>query len=158
MKYFLLMIIALFFQNAAFAQDANKGTPWAAPFPGLNVPMTAEGEVDTRPTCFRVINQAPYTVLGSLYTNYYVNKDRQRARHTSNFRLEKDQKQNFCTYGPYYDGRRLDLVLRTVLPIFSCRTMVDGDIYIKGEIKKDGGSKTWAECRPQAALQPGKLR
>ena len=118
--------------------------------------MTTEGEVDMSPTCFRVINQAPYTVMGSLYTNYYVNKDRQKARHTSNFRMEKGQSQAFCTYGPFYEGRKLELVLRTVLPIFNCKTMVDGTIYLKGQVNEDGTTKTWAICLDQP--QPGSIR
>lgn len=147
MKYFLIMTAFLLVTLPAQAQQAGKSaSPWAAPFPGANVPMTTEGEVDTKPTCFRVINQAPYTVMGSLQTNFYVDAERRKARHISNFRLEKGQSQPFCTYGPYYEGRKLSLVLRTVLPIFSCRTMVDADIYIKGQVNDDDTTKTWAVC------------
>ena len=136
---------------------SSQGSPWAAPFPGVNVPMTTEGEVDTRPTCFRVVNQAPYTVIGSLHTNYYVDKERRKARHTSNFRLDKGESKPFCTYGPFYEGRKLDLVLRTVMPIFNCKTMVDADIYLKGQINDDGTRKTWAICLdapPKTGLIP----
>lgn len=122
--------------------------------------MTTEGEVATSPSCFRIVNQAPYTVMGSLYTNFYVNKDRQKARHTSNFRLEKGQSLPFCTYGPFYEGKKLELVLRTVLPIFNCRTMVDADIYLKGQVNEDGTTKTWATCldAPIGQIVPGKTR
>lgn len=156
MKYFLLALSMILMASPLQAQPSG-GSPWAAPFPGMNVPMTTEGEVDTRPTCFRIVNQAPYTVIGSLYTNFYVNKDRQRARHTSNFRLEKDQSQPFCTYGPFYEGRKLELVLRTVVPIFNCKTMVDADIYLKGQVNDDGTTKTWAICLdapPKTGLIP----
>lgn len=157
MKYILitagLLFLAVPLSAKAYAQE---GSPWQAPFPGANVPMTTEGEVDTSPTCFRVINRAPYTVMGSVYTNYYVNKDRQKARHTSNFRLEKGQSQPFCTYGPFYEGRKLELVLRTVLPIFSCKTMIDADIYLMGKMNEDGTTKTWATCldKPQTSAIP----
>lgn len=153
MKYLLLFFVCLVFPAITFAQD---GSPWAAPFPGTNTPMTTEGEVDSSPTCFRLVNQAPYTVMGSVYTNYYVNKDRQKARHTSNFRLEKGQSQPLCTYGPYYEGRKLYLVLRTVLPIFSCHTMVDADIYLMGKVNDDGTTKTWATCLDTPL--PGSIR
>ena len=156
MKYFLLALSMILMASPLQAQPSG-GSPWAPPFPGMNVPMTTEGEVDTRPTCFRIVNQAPYTVIGSLYTNFYVNKDRQRARHTSNFRLEKDQSQPFCTYGPFYEGRKLELVLRTVVPIFNCKTMVDADIYLKGQVNDDGTTKTWAICLdapPKTGLIP----
>ena len=140
-----MLLLLLVLSPAAFAQS---GSPWAAPFPGLatNTPMTSEGEVLSSPQCFRVVNQAPYTITGSLYTNYYVNKNRQRARHTSNFRLEKGKSQPFCTYGPFYEGQKLDFVLRTMVPIFSCRTKVNGDIYVMGKELEGGGTKSWAAC------------
>ena len=158
MKYFLTIAALLLMISPVQAQSgAKSGSPWAAPFPGVNVPMTTEGEVDSKPTCFRVINQAPYTVVGSMQTNFYVDKERRKARHSSNFRLEKGQSQPFCTYGPFYEGRKLLLTLRTFLPIFSCRTMVDADIYIKGQMNDDGTTKTWAICLdapPQTGLVP----
>ncbi len=69
-----MLLLLLVLSPVAFAQS---GSPWAAPFPGLatNTPMTSEGEVLSSPQCFRVVNQAPYTITGSLYTNYYVNKN-----------------------------------------------------------------------------------
>jgi len=148
MKYLLTIASLLLMSFAAlpFSAHAQEGTPWAAPFPGMNVPMTTEGEVLSSPICFRVINQAPYTITGTIYTNYYVNKNRQKARHSSNFRLEKGQSENYCSYGPFYEGQKLELVLRTLMPIFSCKTMIDADIYIKGEILEGGGTKSWATC------------
>lgn len=158
MKYFLLIAAFILSISPVQAQqDSKPGSPWAAPFPGVNVPMTTEGEVDTRPTCFRVINQAPYTVIGSLQTNFFIDKERRKARHTSNFRLDQGASQPFCTYGPFYEGRKLALVLRTVVPVFNCHTMVDADIYIKGQINDDGSRKTWAICLdtpPKTGLIP----
>lgn len=138
------------------AQDKPATSMWQAPFPDHNIPMTAEGEVVTTPICFRVINRADYTITGSLYTNYYTNDKGQKARHTSNFRLEKGQSQPYCSYGPFYNGQRLSLVLRTVLPIFECQTKIDGDIYLMGKVNDDGTRKTWAMCLD--APPPGGLR
>ena len=155
MKYIAILACLIFMSLPAFAQDST-GAVWQAPFPGANVPMTAEGEVLSSPICFRVVNQAAYTITGSLYSNYYINKDRQKARHTSNFRLEKGQSQPYCTYGPFYEGRKLSLVLRTILPIFSCMTMVDADIYLMGKENEDGTRKTWATCLDTP--HPGSIR
>lgn len=142
--------------SSSWAQDKPATSMWQAPFPDHNIPMTAEGEVVTAPICFRVINRADYTITGSLYTNYYVNNKGQKARHTSNFRLEAGQSQPYCSYGPFYDGQRLSLVLRTVLPIFECQTRIDGDIYLMGKVNDDGTRKTWAICLDTP--QPGSLR
>ncbi len=115
-------------------------------------------EIISDPLCFMVRNEAPYKAYGSFVTNYFTNSDGIRARHRSNFRLEKagaiDKKTGypadraeFCTYGPFYPERKLELVLRTLVPIFSCITRIDqGELVIKGQRKPKGGTKTWVEC------------
>lgn len=124
------------------------------------LPCTAGAqEITSEPICFTVRNTANYKVYGSFVTDYYTSPDGIRARHTSNFRLEeagaKDPKEGyptdaaeFCSYGPFFPGRQLELVLRTLVPIFSCKTAIGvGEIVIKGErLPDDSGVKTWAEC------------
>lgn len=124
-------------------------------------PFSAKAqEITPDPICFIVKNTAPYKVYGSFVTDYYTMEDGSRRRHTSNFRLEAagdtDPKEGyptdraeFCSYGPFYPGRQLEMIIRTLVPIFSCKTSVElGDIVIKGERKTgpQGGTKTWAEC------------
>lgn len=116
-------------------------------------------EITKEPICFMVKNTAAFKVMGSFVTDYYTAPDGSRARHTSNFRLDeagsKDPKEGyptdraeFCSYGPFYEDRQLELVLRTIIPVFSCKTSVElGEIVIKGERKPDdSGVKMWAEC------------
>ena len=50
-------------------------------------------------------------------------------------------------FGPFYPGERLELVLRTLMPIFSCYTVAQGEILIQGQFKPEGGTKTWVECQ-----------
>lgn len=111
----------------------------------------------SQPICFEVRNTAPYSVLGSFITDYYPDPSGVEARHRSDFRLEaageRDKEGNyadraeFCTYGPFYEDRKLELVLRTIFPIFSCKTRVDrGEIIIKGRRKPEGGTETEAVC------------
>lgn len=124
----------------------------------FSVPAHAQ-EIVQEPVCFIVRNQAPYKVYGNFVTDYYTAADGTKARHRSNFRLEEagaiDPEKGypldvaeFCSYGPFYPERQLELVLRTLVPIFSCKTHVEkGEIIIKGERLPEGGTKTWAECR-----------
>ena len=116
-------------------------------------------DIVTEPVCFMVRNEAPYNVYGTFITDYYTTEDGTRARHRSNFRLsamgetdpdtgEAADRAEFCTFGPFYPDRKLELVLRTLVPIFSCKTRVDqGEIVIKGYRKEDQpGTNTYAEC------------
>jgi len=128
--------------------------------PAASNAQQADGEVVSEPICFVIKNEAPYTVYGSVSTNFYTRPDGRKARHRSNFRFEPagsvDEEgypndiAEFCSYGPFYDGRRLEIVLRTLVPIFSCHSRIDqGPLVIKGEYKPEdqgGGTKTWIEC------------
>ena len=105
-----------------------------------------KGEVIDEPICFKVINSAPYSVVGSIITDHYTTIEGDKAKHRSNFRLKTGEITEFCTSGPFFEGRRLELTLKTLIPIFSCKTAVTSDIIIYGERKKETGTKTWAEC------------
>lgn len=134
-----------FFLPASFALFLLLSGPVAAQ-EALAPSASVGGEVVTEPICFNVINKAPYTVYGTFVTNTYTADDGTQARHRSNFRLETNYKSEFCTYGPFYEGRKLELVLRTLIPVFSCKTALTRDIIIYGRRKPEGGSDTWAVC------------
>lgn len=125
----------------------------------LSLPLCAHAQEITKdPICFKLKNTAEFKVYGSFITDYYTTPDGTRARHRSNFRLDevgaKDPEKNFpldvaefCSYGPFYPNRQLELVLRTLVPVFTCKTSVEaGEIVIRGERKPEGGIKVWAEC------------
>lgn len=138
------LLIAVFVLGIAGSAQAQS----------LNDPL----DVVSEPICFKVRNTAPYKVYGSFITNYYTTETGSNARHRSNFRLdepgsvdentkEPSDQSEFCTYGPFLPDRKLELVLRTLVPIFSCKTKIDqGEIVIKGYRKPEGGTDTYAEC------------
>ncbi len=131
----LIIPLLLFFSTSAIAQD-----------------------ITASPICFTVRNEAPYRVYGDISTNYDTNAQGQKIRHNGSFRLEKagttQAKENyyldrseFCSKGPFYQGRQLELTIRTLIPVFSCKTSIElGEIIIKGKINDDGTTKTWAVC------------
>lgn len=130
-----------------------------APMQGQAEPLTQDGEVVTEPICFKLRNTAEHNVYGTFGTNYYTAPDGTQARHRSNFRLEaagtKDEQgypadsAEFCSYGPFFEGRKLELVLRTLFPVFTCFTHIEnGEIVIKSKRKADdSGYDLSAECR-----------
>ena len=105
------------------------------------------GEVTENPLCFNVISKAPYPVFGSFNTDYYTTTNGQRARHRANFRLNENETSTLCSTGPFFTGQKLDLVIRTIIPVFQCRTGINGDIVIYGRPRAEGrGNETWAVC------------
>jgi hypothetical protein len=123
----------------------------------LPLPAGAQ-EITPQPICFKLRNTAEFSIWGSFVTDYFTRDDGIRAKHRSNFRLEaagsKDpdkgfptDEAEFCSYGPFYEGRKLELVLRTIVPVFTCKTSIEaGEIVLRGERKEEGGVKMWAEC------------
>lgn len=121
--------------------------------------LDLDGEVVSEPICFQVRNTAPHMIYGNFATNYYMHPEyNTKSRHRSNFRLEAagsiDDEgypadiAEFCSYGPFFEGRRLELVLRTLVPVFSCYTRIDaGPLVIKSRRNEDDtGNIMWAEC------------
>ncbi len=121
----------------------------------LSFPSYAQEFTET-PLCFIVKNEAPYMVYGEISTDY-EEIDGQKMRHTGSFRLAKKgaehkdgymlDRSEFCSKGPFYEGRQVELTIRTLIPVFSCKTNIElGEIVIKGEIREDGTTKSWATC------------
>lgn len=128
------------------------------PLPGQSEELTLDGEIVQDPICFTIRNTAEHKIYGTFGTNYYIAADGTQARHRSNFRLEpagsKDDEgypadaAEFCSYGPFFEDRKLELVLRTLFPVFTCYTHIEnGEIVIKSKRNEDdSGYDQWAEC------------
>jgi hypothetical protein len=115
-------------------------------------------DIVQEPICFKVRNEAPYKIFGNFATERFTRPDGIASRHRSNFRLdeagakdpetgEPSDQAEFCSYGPFFEGRKLQFVLRTLFPVFECLTKIDqGEIVISGYRKPEGGAVTTAKC------------
>ncbi len=118
----------------------------------LPAPALAQEILDS-PICTQIVNEAEYTVRGTIATagSTYSDpndpvKDGTQARHSVNFKLEQGERWDVCSSGPFFPGQRLELTLRTLFPIFECRTSLVAPIVIRSERDANGDLKTWAEC------------
>lgn len=100
------------------------------------------------PICFEITNTAPYTVFGEVSTAEDQNDQGKIVTHRAVFRLKNQESEPVCSTGPYYEGSRLRITLRTIFPIFECKTLIyeDADIIIRGQVQNDGTTETWIEC------------
>lgn len=130
---------------------------------GFGLPASAqelarEPDIVKDPICFLVRNSADFTMYGNFGTDYYTDPAGTLARHRSNFRLEAagsineegypTDRAEFCSYGPFYPGRKLNLQIRTLFPVFSCKTRIDqGEIVLRAKRKpSDNGYDYYADC------------
>ncbi|MFP4098876.1 MAG: hypothetical protein ACLFU1_08870 [Alphaproteobacteria bacterium] len=118
-------------------------------------------EITAEPICFNIRNEADHTIYGSVGTAYTTNEEGTKIHYNGTFRLEpkgtidpetgyaKDFSE-FCSNGPFYPRRKLEITLRTLIPVFSCKTNIEmGDIIVHSKkIMRDGMEtrKIWATC------------
>ena len=116
--------------------------------PHISYAQNENLDVVSEPICFKIENTADHMILGSIITDYYTNADGIKTRHRSNFRLNPNQSEDYCTYGPFLPNRQLTLTLRSLFPVFECKTRVDmGKIVLKSDRNaSDTGVTMWAEC------------
>ena len=148
LNFILSIIVLIGLGFPALAQDSAP----SADNPNAGLDILSE------PICFSLRNEAPYKVYGTFSTDYFMRPDGIKTRHRSNFRFdvpgskdpetgEPTDRAEFCSYGPFFKGRKLELTLRTLVPIFSCQTRIDqGEIVITGFRKPEGGTETKATC------------
>lgn len=126
-------------------------------------------DIVPEPICFVLRNTADYGVNGNFSTAQFQRPDGIVSRHRSNFRLKAagslddegfpSDRAEFCSYGPFLPDRQLILTLRSLFPIFECKTRVDTgqEILIYGERRADDdGVLTWAECFNADGSKTGK--
>jgi hypothetical protein len=95
-----------------------------------------EGRAGVR--CFQIRNHAPYTVWGHAAT---------ADDHRANFHLKTGEGVEVCVTGPYYEGGKIELTTKTLIPTFTCRTVPEGVVTIDGHFVADGGTRTRINCR-----------
>lgn len=108
-----------------------------------------KGEITDKPICFNIENQSPHTSFGSITTDVFTMPNGQKTRHRANFRIESKHFAEFCSSGPFFEGRKLNVQLRSLVPIFECRTALTRPLVIRGERDKDGRYKNWIDCVDQ---------
>lgn len=126
----ILLLILIIFPVPAFAQLYPQ----------------KDGEITTSPICAMLTNRSNQTIMGTLMTMPQTLASGDSVRHQENFRLEAGGKKQFCTTGPFFEGQRIELVIRTLMPLFTCKTKIDRDIYLDATPQDDGFIKLTATC------------
>ena len=110
-------------------------------------------DISPYPLCADLVNESEYQARGSINTASAIYedpndslKDGTRARHSVNFKIDPGEKYHICSTGPFFAGQKVELVLRTLVPVFDCYTSLIAPIVIKSERDENGEFRTWAEC------------
>lgn len=103
------------------------------------------------PQCADIRNKTNRTVYVGVRTNYFMGKDKSKERHEASLRLDPNEHQQVCATGPFYDDYRVEIILRTIMPLFDCKTKLEGSLTITAtDAKTDDGdtyTKLSLDCR-----------
>lgn len=114
----------------------------------LLVPVGVQaGEVTPFNECATLRNMSGQTIMGVVRTAQFKSTTGSVQRHEGTFRLEPEETAQVCSQGPFYDGYRVELVIRTIIPLFTCKTRLSGDIYLRKTETKEGITKLYADCK-----------
>lgn len=104
------------------------------------------GEITTQPMCGKLVNRSAQTIMGTIATKSQKLSSGDMVAHQENFKLLSGEERELCTTGPFFEGRRLELTLRTLIPLFSCYTKIDRTIYLDAKPDETGFKKLSATC------------
>lgn len=116
----------------------------------LSLPVSAQ-LLSPTPRCITLINQSGYSALGSVSTARFVAPDGTSSYHRQNFRLRAGDQNQFCATGPFYPNYGLEVELRSLIPLWTCRVSANGQA-IRILSRQDKGEDTvrlYMECDPQ---------
>lgn len=103
------------------------------------------------PLCVKLINATGNEALGHVETAEYYDADGNLSWHRSAFRIAKDAEQDVCSTGPFFDGYRLRVVVKTLIPLYSCLTEMNKTITISYQMPPSGIRELVMDCPSEKA-------
>ena len=100
------------------------------------------------PACSVIRNLSDFTLYGDVRTDRTPTADGTLASHEKTFRLKAGEEVQVCSTGPFFEGGTVELTLRTLIPVFTCRTQLGAPIDLTVTPKTDGDGYNYAAtCR-----------
>jgi len=104
------------------------------------------GEITSKALCTYITNRSDQTIMGTIETMDQRIASGDMVSHSDNFKLEAGKRRHFCASGPFFEGQRLKLILRTIIPLFECKTKIDKEIFLDATLDANGIKKLSATC------------
>lgn len=104
------------------------------------------GPFSPTPICSDLINETGYAVYGAVETDRLQDPRGEIIHYKSNFRLKAGESTQICSNGPFFEGGKLTLTLRSLFPLFECKTSLGQPITIHATPKERGGFDWSATC------------
>ncbi len=135
MNRILLSLALLLIAAPALAQPAP-----------ISLTSGKEGEIIKQPICTYLTNRSDQTIMGTISTAAQTIPSGDKVKHRDNFTLKSGERRQFCAAGPFYEGQRLEIMLRTIIPLFTCKTKINQEIFLDAKEDENGFKKLSATC------------
>lgn len=107
------------------------------------------------PLCLKIHNTIDHEVLGHIETAEYYDDAGKLSWHRSNFRIKEDETKEVCSTGPFFDGYKLRIVIKTLMPLYSCKTEMNRTVTLSNQTDENGITLPVADC-PSEMLNTGR--
>lgn len=131
MKTFLILLVALVTATPAMAQ----------------IGAGEQGEITKTPICSKLTNRSTVSIQGTIALAPQTLPSGEPQQFSDNFKLAPGESREICASGPFYEGRRIDLSIRTLIPLFNCKAALGEEIFLDMEEQPDTTKKYSATCR-----------
>jgi len=109
--------------------------------------LSFAGDVSPFQECGTLVNSAGQQVMGVVKTESYMFRG-QILRHEKNFNLQDGETVEVCSTGPFFSGYKVELTIRTIMPLFTCQTRLSGNIYLRKKWDDENGVNVlYADCK-----------
>ena len=125
MKYFLILSLVLI-SFSAHADELYSDTP----------------------KCAMIKNDTSVNEFVAIRTDFYTKPDGQRSYYEEILHLEPNKEREICVKGPFYPDYKVTLTVKSFLPLFECKTKLEGTIAVhdKPSETTEGARTVWADC------------
>ena len=116
----------------------------------ITIPIVAFAQIfPNDKNCIKVTNASLYTISGDFVSDKYEKDSEWGKTMVSNrykFKIKKNETQNICPSGPYFEGPSIEFVIRRAWPVFRCKALLGQDLTVTSKVNSDGGEKFSANC------------
>ena len=97
--------------------------------------------------CATLVNFTNQQVMGVIKTDAFKFQGK-ITRHEKNFNLQEGETVAVCSTGPFFPGYKVELTIRTIMPLFTCKTRLSGNIYLRKKWDDDNNVYVlYADCK-----------
>ncbi len=113
----------------------------------LSFPAQAEELYSPQAQCALIKNAMTTSASVAIRTDFYTKPDGKRSYYEDILKLDAGKEREVCAKGPFLPDYKVYLTVKSFVPLFDCKTKLQGEITIRERASKSGeGREVYALC------------